>query len=278
MISVIGIGETADSILSFLDKNDYDCFSITDGKTKNQKCFKVDKKKTHEEYESETNCSFVESINPLNERLIVFVSGKDKCSSLTLKILDYFKNKKIEIFYIKPITSFLSQEDLKFEKVIRFVLQEYARSGLFEKVCLIDLEILKQFSQNKTFDKFYDTMYQTIAQIFHFCEKTEATMPIFDNEVEKPSWYRINTIGFCDFDDEKENNFYKLKTNNFCSYSFILNEERYRTDNELTKKVFNLFQEKQQQEKDCALSFKIMLTDQKKNSILIQKWTGDTQN
>ncbi len=63
------------------------------------------------------------------------------CSSFsakyTLSILEQIKDKKIDIFYIKPDVDLLIGQVKLQERAIFGVLQEYARSGLFNSLTII---------------------------------------------------------------------------------------------------------------------------------------------
>ena len=61
----------------------------------------------------------------------MFVCGAGRTANATLAILQYLQGKKIDIFYIQPDVDLLMGINKLQEKAIFGVLQEYARSGVF---------------------------------------------------------------------------------------------------------------------------------------------------
>jgi ABC-type lipoprotein export system ATPase subunit len=70
--------------------------------------------------------------------VLFVVGGSGSVSSASLSVLKHLKNKcKINVLYVKPDMSFLSPLKQKLERMVYNVFQEYARSGLFERLYIV---------------------------------------------------------------------------------------------------------------------------------------------
>ena len=77
-----------------------------------------------------------------------FVVGSSYSSNYALGILEQIKDKKIDLIYIKPDTELLAGIPKLVERAAFGVLQEYARSGLFSSITLINNLKVEQVLQN----------------------------------------------------------------------------------------------------------------------------------
>jgi len=75
-------------------------------------------------------------------------------------VLEYLHNRNIiiNVVYFYPETDFLSQEQSLQEKVVRNVIQEYTRSGLFEKLCLVSNNSLDKIAGGAPIIGYFDVL------------------------------------------------------------------------------------------------------------------------
>ena len=157
MISIVGIGTGASSIAEkFNDFSQYNIYVLNDkvkksaGKKRKLKSFD-----SPEEYEQNVP-DLKNYFSKLDDRVQVFVIGSSYSSNYTLGILQQIKNKKIDLFYIKPDTTLLTGIPRLIENMTFGVLQEYARSGLINSITLISNKNLEQVIGDVPIKKFYD--------------------------------------------------------------------------------------------------------------------------
>ena len=138
MISIVGIGNAASSIVENFktQKNNYKVYQLGS----NQKNTKYTKKLKHfknpEDYE-ENIPDLSKFFGDINENIQVFVVGSSYSSNYTLGILQQLQSKKLEVFYVRPDVELLTGIPKLLENMMFGVLQEYARSGLFNSLTIL---------------------------------------------------------------------------------------------------------------------------------------------
>ena len=138
MISIVGIGNGASAIAEkFEEYPQYNVYTLNSkversaGKKRKLKSFK-----TPEEYEQNIP-NLKKYFAKIDDEVQVFVMGSSYSSNYTLGILEQIKDKKINIFYIKPDTELLTGVPKLIDNAAFGILQEYARSGVFNSITLI---------------------------------------------------------------------------------------------------------------------------------------------
>jgi hypothetical protein len=97
-----------------------------------------------------------------NETIWFFVCGAGKIAGATLRLLEQIKENKINIVYIVPDTSILPDASKKRNRVAAGVLQEYARSGLFEAIYFVSNESLQEIVGEAPLASYYSKMNELI--------------------------------------------------------------------------------------------------------------------
>ena len=87
---------------------------------------------------------YLRSIKKKDEILLV-LEGGDPVSGATLKILETIKDPKLNVLYIVPDRVMCSEIQRRDDKIAFNVLQEYARSGAFEKIFLVHRQAVDNF-------------------------------------------------------------------------------------------------------------------------------------
>ena len=144
MISLLGIGTAGENIVSCFSKNkEYDCYVISDNVARSTKYKrKIKYQENLEDYE--TNVPNLENFfSNMSEHVQVFLCGSGRTANASLAILQQLRNKKIDIFYIEPDVDLLLGVTKLQERAIYGVLQEYARSGLFNSFTIFSNPILE---------------------------------------------------------------------------------------------------------------------------------------
>ena len=98
----------------------------------------IKKRHSHEEYDAHFP-NLKRKLKFADEEIYVVVAGNGKISGGILRLLEQLKNNKLTILYIQPDLSLASEVQRIQEKIVRNVLQEYARSGpIVESIWLVD--------------------------------------------------------------------------------------------------------------------------------------------
>jgi len=234
MISVVGLGTGASKIAKeFESYSVYNVYAIDF----------LEKHEKPEDYEKNVP-DLREYFMDIDSRVQFFVIGSSYSSNYTLGILEQIKDKKIDLIYVKPDTELLSGIPKLVERASFGVLQEYARSGLFNSITLINNLSIEQVLENVPIKTYYDTLNKMIASSLHYVNYFENTDPIIGVRAKPPEVARIRSIGALDMDTLEEKWFFDLDIDRDVCYYLCINNERLENDGGLHKKYVELLKNK----------------------------------
>lgn len=217
-IVVVGIGEIGQDIVkNLVDFGVYDVYSVVSPKDEKVKgvnrvevdISSLDGKFEHELYDEWFEFNDIDLPTEYDEAVIV-VSGKSDISGATLRVAKKLK-RNLTIIYVKPDETFLSKAEKLQEKVTFAVLQEYARSAIFENLLLFDVKSIELFMGNLTVKNYFNEINSTISDYFHswmWCENNKPLLSVMPSSTEHA---RIGTLGTIT-QDGKEIIFFPLKS------------------------------------------------------------------
>lgn len=217
MIKLVGIGNTGCNLVEQLSQYpQYKVVKIDEG-------INVKKQKSPEDYER--NCpSFQKEFGKKKEDTYVFVSASGSISGLLLAVLEQLKENPLNVVCITSDSSLLSSLGKLQQNLVVNVLKEYARSGLLQKLVLIDNQKVESLIGDVGLDEYYDKINEVITYSFHTIMCFRNTKPLIETKEEETEISRISTIGL--FDKEKNKNlFYDLKLATQERYYYTLSAE-----------------------------------------------------
>mgnify|MGYP003971177731 CR=1 FL=1 len=245
MISIVGIGTGASAIVKkFSEVSQYDIFMLNDGVEKNSKTeFKLKKFETPEEYEA--NIPNVKKFfKDLREHVQVFIVGTSYSSNYSLGILQQISDKKVDIFYVKPDVELITGERKLLENLTFGVLQEYARSGLFNSFTIFsNLDVEKNLG-DVPIKGYYDTLNSSIFSAVHYLNYFTHSEPEIGQVAKPGEINRIRSIGALDMKNLEEKWFFQLDFERDLCYYLCINEERLSKDGMLHRKLVELLKKK----------------------------------
>jgi hypothetical protein len=180
----------------------------------------------------------------LNDRVQFFVVGSSYSSNYALGVLEQIRDKQIELFYVKPDTELLAGVPKLVERAAFGVLQEYARSGLFKSITLLNNLNIEQILQSVPIKKYYETLNKTIASTVHYVNYFEHNDPIIGVSSKPPEIARIRSIGALDMDTLEEKWFFNLDIDRDVCYYLCVNKDRLENDGGLHKKYVEILKNK----------------------------------
>ena len=239
MSAVVGLGKVGSAVADqFTRYPQYTVYKIRTGsrKGKSGNTYRVLKQSTPEAYEN--NCpSLKRFFKGIDGDVLFVVGGSELISAASLSILEQIKHCQIRILYIQPDLQFLSNAQQLNERAVRGVLQEYARSAVFERIYLIDVPLVAATLGDVPIRLYHARVYEAVVSTLHMItvfEHSEMVMGALYCPVEMA---RISTFGFVDSETDEEKLFFDLNSPREKSYYFGVNEERLRTDGALLGKV-----------------------------------------
>lgn len=237
MQTIIGLGKAGCAIADrFSQFPQYKIYKIDEGLKKIPSHYAMKRHETPEQYEA--NCpnleQFLEGVN----QEILFITSCGNVSGASLRILEQIKDKcKINILYIKPDVSFLSDTNILQNNLLFNVFQEYARSGVFERVYLIDNLKLVDIVGDLTIREYYEKLNEVIVSNMHMINvfnNTDSVMNNFSTPIETA---RISTFGLTNFEDGEEKLFFSLDNLRKKRYYYAVPEDVLKSDGQLMKKI-----------------------------------------
>ena len=233
---VIGLGKAGSNIAKGFSKfPQYETYSID---TVKEADITIKKRKNHEDYD-ENFPNLKRKLKFSNQEVYVVVAGSGQISGGILRLLQQIQNNKITVVYIQPDLALASEVQQTQEKIVRNVLQEYARSGLVDAIWLIDNTCLERSIGEISIIGYYDTLNQAVVNTIHMLNVFRNTEPVIGNFVEPSPLSRIATMGIMDLDEEEaeEKWFYDLTIPREVVYYYGINEEDLKNDGTLFRKI-----------------------------------------
>lgn len=235
MDKIIGIGGTGCAIADKFSKYpQYEIYKIDQGIV-GENCYSVPTFNTPEEYER-YNYQLPDKFKNLNGDILVVLSGTGNISGATLKLLYQIKHCNINILYIKP-DNIMGQTAKLQGRLTLGVLQEYARSGIFKRIFLVDNQVVDGIIGDIPIIGYYDILNETIVDAMHQINKSQHIKPLIKQTSEPKVGCRIFTIGLFNLENNVEKLFFNLKDVSEKCYYFHINKDALKTDGTLMKKI-----------------------------------------
>tara|TARA_Y100000593_G_scaffold70428_1_gene129292 strand:+ start:300 stop:1145 length:846 start_codon:yes stop_codon:yes gene_type:complete len=213
-----------------------------------------------------------------NEETLFVVAGAGKISCACLSVMSYINNKKnLSVMYIQPDLESLSGKQLMAERLVRAVLQEYARSGALKRVYMVSNNEVEKALGGVPIVGYYDTLNTTIVHTMHMLNVFRHTPSIHGNLDEPKNTSRISTIGFSEDTKKQEKMFFSLDNVSEISYIYSVNKERLQTNQNLLTEIRKEIKKKKAQQDVQIISYEVHSTDYEKDLKYILKHTPNIQ-
>ena len=245
MISIVGLGNAASAIAEkFSDTSNYSVYQMNDKVARSSKYkFKLKAYEKPEDYEK--NVPDVKKFfKDLNDHVQFIIVGSSYSSNYSLGILEQIKDKKIEVFYIKPDVELVTGIPRLIESAVFGVLQEYARSGLFNSITFFSNLNLENILQNIPVKEYYDTLNNSIFSTIHYLNYFEHSEPEIGQVAKPAETNRVRTVGMLDMKNLEEKWIFDIDTERELCYYMCINEKRLEEEGGLHRKLVNMLKEK----------------------------------
>lgn len=207
----------------------------------------------------------------LSGDILFIIGGSGNISGAALSILQYLKHCNINILYIRPDLESVSVTREKQEWVVFNVLQEYARSGVFERIYLVDNSKVEQALGNVPVIGYYDKLNSIIVSSLHMINVYNHIGSVVNTFSKPLAGRRISTIGFYDTKNNENNLFYSLDNVGEMRYYYAINREKLETDGDILKKV------REQIKGDTEASYGIFATNYEQDYVYTVAHSSEIQ-
>ena len=177
---VLGLGSAGCNIAKAFSKfPQYSTYGIDSCKDAD---ITIKRRATHEEYDRQFP-SLKRKLKFSNEDILVITCGSGTISGGILRLLSQVENNTVRVVYIQPDLSLLSETQKMQEKVVRNILQEYARSGILQGIYLINNSAIERSIGDVSIASYYEILNQAIVNTLHMINVFENSEPVIGNLV-----------------------------------------------------------------------------------------------
>ena len=221
-MEIIGIGNAGRKICELFEEKGYKAYSID---SHDDAFIKFPKVKTIEEAEKVDIDLKKLKNNIKSDHILCVMAGSGLITGACLRILENFRDKKIDFLYIQPDTSFMNNNGKTRERVVRNILQEFARSGLFNKMWMVSNKSISNLSSDISIGNYFEKVNEKVVDMWHLMEYYSQATALMGNLEEPQEQNRIATFGLYSLNDETEQKFYELEGVREKHFYFTFSEE-----------------------------------------------------
>ena len=229
---IIGIGKAGSNIAKKFKK--YPHYNIhTVGLTQQ---YKLPPCSTMEEMEKNTPY-FADLVKDVSGDIIVFCAGGGVQSGCLMRLLSSLTDVNINMVYIRPEINFVSPVAKQRERLVFNVLQEYARSGLLERIYLVHNTKISNILGNLSVGEYFNKINEFIAETVHMINYFKNSNAIMSNITRPKDVNRISTIGVYNLEEETEDYFFNMQNIREKNVYYSFSQENLNGNNNLLNEI-----------------------------------------
>ena len=199
-------------------------------------CYSISPQKTPEDYENNTP-DLSAFLADIDDEILFIVTGECEVASCSLKILQQIKHKEITVVYLVPHKDFLTTRQLMQERVVRNVLQEYARSGLFKNIILLDSQLLESVMPPSSIKNFDSQFNLTVLNLLRTYRNIQNFESLIDHSNKPKDVSRMITFAYYDLESDSERTVYNMEMVDDKIYHFFLTEASLNSDSKMLREI-----------------------------------------
>tara|TARA_S200000501_G_scaffold350553_1_gene367664 strand:+ start:11125 stop:11964 length:840 start_codon:yes stop_codon:yes gene_type:complete len=276
--TLLGIGTAGCNVVHQLSAHSvYQCYYISNEINKTSKFkFALPECDGPEEYESLDMSKLHRWLSKIEKKCTVFLCGASDSTGITLRALELLHKKgvSIDVVYFAPEIEVLSDTKALHERSVRGVLQNFSRSGLFEKICLVSNMSLETIAGSTNVYEYFNQINQVFTSTYHMMEVFKNTKPLTSTFKKPHQSCRISTIGLSSLDGE-ERLFFPLNNETEMVYYYGINEQKLKTEENLFRTITDKVKKKIT--KDTKVSFGIYPTQYENDYIYAELFSPKIQ-
>jgi hypothetical protein len=241
-MNIISLGITAAQIADkFSVYPQYKIYKImaSEEKAADRKTYHMKPQTSPEEYEKA--CPSLKTFfRSVKGEVMFIVNGAEIISAASLSILSQLKEKaKFKVLYIQPDTVILDDSSRMMERAAYNIFQEYARSGLFERIYLVSLPEVESIMGDTPITQHRERLHDTISSTVHMINVLQRTQPVHSSDLQPSPLARISTIGFGQVEPDSAEGrlFFPLKYVKEKKYLYMIEQERLNNDGTLLRTI-----------------------------------------
>ena len=261
----VGVNSDFDFISDYGDES---------GKNINQ--LNVPEQSNPEDYEKNTP-DLTEYFKDLREEVLFIIAGSGNISGMALALLEQIQDKKVTILFVRPDLSLLSEDRKRIGRTVFGILQEYTRSGLFERMLIVDNAMTQKVLDKVSIMNFFEKMNQLIASTIHMINVYYNIGSIYENKLEVPASCRIGTIGLYEMESSENKMMFDLDFPRHKRYFYCINHQKLNEDQDLLNVISSQMKEESSEE-EVNVSFGVYSTNYESDYVYSVWYTNKIQD
>ena len=239
METIIGLGAAGVNIAKrFSSYPQYKCYYVDSEDHKVEPWLKLAKRKSHEAYEKHFPVKkTADFFKKVKGPVMLVLAGSGLVTGAALRLLESLKGKKVSVLYVRPDLSLLSETAVMQERVVFYVLQEYARSAAIERMYMVDNNKLDNILGHVSIVGYHDKLNELLVSTLHMINVYNNTKSVIDTYSPPHEVSRLSTIGILDSNTGEEKMFFDLDFSREKVYYYAINSDRLEKDGELFKNI-----------------------------------------
>jgi len=237
MDTLIGLGKAGCNIVKcFSQYPQYECYYIDSEQCEEDNFFFVDKQRSIEDYEK--SCpEFGDYFDNVTDEILFVVGGSGDISGLSLRIMETLRDKRLNVLYVQPDLDLLSDAGRKQERVVYNVLQQYARSGLFDRLYLVSNPAIEEIIGKVSILRYNEQLNRLIVSILHMVNVFDHVEPVMDTFSLTSNIARITTFGVVDLEKNEQKLFFPIDNVSEFRYYYSINKKQLEEEADLLSNV-----------------------------------------
>ena len=237
METIIGLGGAGCRIASrFESYPQYNVYRMDVGLKRTPRTYGIKAANGPEEFEKSVG-SLKTFFKNIEGDVLFIVSGCGMVGGASLRILEQLKKCRLHVLYIFSDPELIGETAQLQQRVTFNVFQEYARSGVLEKVVLIDNTRLEEILGDLPIIGFYEQLNELLVPTMHMVNVLSHSDSVMDNVSPPHQISRIVSYGLVDFESGEEKMFFDLANVREKVYYYAINEKKLREQGGIHKKV-----------------------------------------
>ena len=237
-MNIIGLGQAGCNIAEcFKQYSQYKVLKIDTGLEKSKGVYAMEHQSKPEAYEDKFPNLKRTLLKGVNGQTL-FITSCGFVSGASLRLLEQIKDKcQIIALYVRPDSTNLSREKTLQDNMMFYVLQEYARSGLLERLYIVDNLKMSEVVGDVPVREYYNKINELISSTLHMINVFDNSEPVMNTFSKPIDVARISTLGLVDYETEEEKMFFDLDIPREKRYYYAIPEDILESDGTLVKKV-----------------------------------------
>lgn len=211
------------------------------------------------------------------DQVLLVVEGGDPISGATLKILEVVKDLRISVLYICPDRQMISETQKRDDRISFHVLQEYARSGKFENIFLVNKPKVEDLAGDVPISKYEKTISYFVSYVVAMVNFFTHTEPILASKISPLDISRIVSYGVSSLETGKTevNLLFPLRQIKDIHFFYGIPTKDLSEDTSLVKKIKDHV--KAHQTDEVATSFSVYETTLDNMIVLCAAYSSTVQ-